>query len=225
VVRTTLEALAAVLGGTQSLHTNALDEALGLPTESAARLALRTQQILSEESGVPSTVDPLGGAYEIEHLTDRVEADARAYLDRVEAMGGAIIAVEKGFFQSEIAREAYQIAKAREAKQELVVGVNAFTDGDHGFRLFPDEVGGKRGRGLTISPELERTQKRDLARWKRERDAKRATAARDALGKATEAGKNVMPPLLTALRAGVTLGEVSDTWRELFGEYRAPRTF
>ncbi|MCI4321369.1 MAG: methylmalonyl-CoA mutase family protein [Thermoplasmata archaeon] len=225
VVRTTLEALAAVLGGTQSLHTNALDEALGLPTESAARLALRTQQILAEESGVPSTVDPLGGAYEIEHLTDRVEADARAYLDRVESMGGALVAVEKGFFQSEIAREAYQIAKAREAKQELVVGVNAFTDGDHGFRLFPDEVGGKRGRGLTISPELERTQKRDLARWKQERDAKKANAALAALRKETEAGQNVMPPLLAALRAGVTLGEVSDVWRELFGEYRAPRTF
>jgi methylmalonyl-CoA mutase N-terminal domain/subunit len=223
VVRTTLEALAAVLGGTQSLHTNAFDEALGLPTEASARLALRTQQILAEESGVASTVDPLGGAYEIEYLTDRVESEAREYLARVEEMGGAVVAVEKGFPQSEIAREAYRIAKAREAKEELVVGVNAFPDAHASFRLFPEEGGG--GRGLTISPELERGQKRDLASWKKARDAKRARAALDRLEKETEAGTNVMPPLIDALAAGATLGEVADVWRRLFGEYRPSRTF
>jgi methylmalonyl-CoA mutase, N-terminal domain len=229
VVRTTLEALAAVLGGTQSLHTNALDEALGLPTEASARLALRTQQILAEESGVPSTVDPLGGAYEIEYLTDRVESEARGYLDRVEEMGGAVVAVEKGFPQAEIAREAYRIAKAREAKDELVVGVNAFPDGNLDFQLFPEEAkagrGRSRGRGLTISPELERTQKRDLAAWKRARDARTVEAALDHLRKETEADRNVMLPLIDALRAGATLGEVADVWRALFGEYRPSRTF
>jgi methylmalonyl-CoA mutase N-terminal domain/subunit len=225
VVRTTLEALAAVLGGTQSLHTNSLDEAQGLPTEASARLALRTQQLLAEESGVPSTIDPLGGAYEIEYLTDRVEADARAYLDRVEQMGGALVAVERGFFQSEIAREAYRIAKAREAKEELVVGVNAFAEGNDGFTLFPDEDRGKRGRGLTISPELERAQRRDLAAWKRDRDTAKSRTALDALRHETEAGRNVMLPLLEAVKAGATLGEVAGVWRDLFGEYKPSRSF
>jgi methylmalonyl-CoA mutase N-terminal domain/subunit len=225
VVRTTLEALAAVLGGTQSLHTNALDEAQGLPTEASARLALRTQQLLAEESGVASTIDPLGGAYEVEYLTDRVESEAQAYLDRIEQMGGALVAVEKGFFQAEIAREAYRIAKAREAKEELVVGVNAFPEGRPEFTLFPDEATGKRGRGLTISPELERTQRRDLAAWKSGRDAKKTRTALDTLCRETERGSNVMPPLLAAVRAGATLGEVAELWRELFGEYRPPRTF
>jgi methylmalonyl-CoA mutase N-terminal domain/subunit len=225
VVRTTLEALAAVLGGTQSLHTNALDEARGLPTEASARLALRTQQIIAEESGVPSTIDPLGGAYEIEYLTDRIESDARAYLERVEQMGGALVAVEKGFFQSEIAREAYRIAKAREAKEELVVGVNAFVEGNGSFSLFPDEATGGNQRGLAISPELERGQRRELDRWRRSRDAAKTEAGLDTLRKETEAGRNVMPPLLAAVRSGATLGEVAELWRGLFGEYRPPRTF
>jgi len=225
VVRTTLEALAAVLGGTQSLHTNSLDEARGLPTEASARLALRTQQLLAEESGVASTIDPLGGAYEIEYLTDRVESEARAYLDRVDQMGGALVAVEKGFFQAEIAREAYRIARAREAKEELVVGVNAFPDGNESFTLFPDEPDGGTRRGLTISPELERAQRRDLAKWKRDRDGPRARAALDTLRRETELDHNVMRPLLDAVRAGATLGEVAGVWRELFGEYRPSRTF
>jgi methylmalonyl-CoA mutase N-terminal domain/subunit len=225
VVRTTLEALAAVLGGTQSLHTNALDEARGLPTEASARLALRTQQLLAEESGVPSTIDPLGGAYEIEYLTDRVESEARAYLDRVEQMGGALVAVEKGFFQGEIAREAYRIAKAREAKEELVVGVNAFPEGNERFTLFPDEERGPRGRGLTISPALEKAQLRDLGAWKRSRNATKSRTALDTLRRDTEAGRNVMPPLLAAVQAGATLGEVAEVWRQLFGEYRPSRSF
>ncbi|MCI4369855.1 MAG: methylmalonyl-CoA mutase family protein [Thermoplasmata archaeon] len=225
VVRTTLEALAAVLGGTQSLHTNALDEARGLPTEASARLALRTQQLLAEESGVPSTIDPLGGAYEIEYLTDRVESEARAYLDRVEQMGGALVAVEKGFFQGEIAREAYRIAKAREAKEELVVGVNAFPEGNERFTLFPDEERGPRGRGLTISPALEKAQLRDLGAWKRSRNATKSRTALDTLRRDTEAGRNVMPPLLAAVQAGATHGEVAEVWRQLFGEYRPSRSF
>jgi len=223
VIRTTLEALSAVLGGTQSLHTNALDEALGLPTEKSARLALRTQQIIAEESEVPATVDPLGGAYEIEYLTDRVEREAQEYLDRVEEMGGSLVAVEKGFFQGEIAREAYRIARAREAKEELVVGVNAFTESNPSFTLFPSAA--RRGNFQRIDPALEVRQRAQVQRLKARRNRTRADAALSALRTATERGENVMPHVLAAVRASVTLGEVAGAWRELFGEYRPSRTF
>jgi methylmalonyl-CoA mutase N-terminal domain/subunit len=223
VIRTTLEALSAVLGGTQSLHTNALDEALGLPTEASARLALRTQQIVAEESGIPSTVDPLAGAYEIEYLTDQVEKEAREYLERIEAMGGSLPAVEKGFFQGEIAREAYRIARAREARQEIVVGVNRFTEANPDFDLFPTAKGG--GRFQRVDPALEARQVRSVQRFRRQRDAKAAEQALAALSQATERGENVMPHVLTALKADATLGEVADTWRALFGEHRPSRTF
>jgi methylmalonyl-CoA mutase N-terminal domain/subunit len=225
VVRTTLEALAAVLGGTQSLHTNALDEALGLPTAESARLALRTQQILAEESGVPSTVDPLGGSYAVEELTDRIEERARAYLDEIEAMGGALEAVEKGFFQQEIAREAYRTARAREAKSELVVGVNAHPEGNPGFSLFPGRRGARGVAGERIRPEQEAAQVRRLRRFKERRDTKRTAAALDELARATDAGENVMPYVLSALRARATLGEIADRWRERFGEYQPSRAF
>ncbi|MCI4331160.1 MAG: methylmalonyl-CoA mutase family protein [Thermoplasmata archaeon] len=224
VIRTTLEALSAVLGGTQSLHTNAFDEALGLPTEAAARLALRTQQILAEESGVASTIDPLGGAYEIEYLTERVEDEARRYLERVETMGGSLIAIEKGFFQSEISREAYRIARARESKEERVVGVNVFPEGNPGFSLF--EKGRRRGPHVQHVGDLrEKAQVRSLARWRRTRDARKARASVEALRKATEAGENVMPAVVRAVVAGATLGEVAGVWRESFGEFRPLRQF
>ncbi len=225
VVRTTLEAMSAVLGGTQSLHTNALDEALGLPTEASARLALRTQQILAEESGLPSTVDPLGGAYVIEHLTDRIEAEAREYLARIEAMGGSVVAVEKGFFQTEIAREAYRVARAREAKEELVVSVNAFTEASPDFQL----VGGGKGRTGTrfqrLDPRLESRQVRELTRFRSRRDGAKARAATDALARGTRKGDNVMPLVLAAVRAGVTLGEIAGVWRDEFGEHTPSRAF
>ncbi|HEY6238228.1 MAG TPA: methylmalonyl-CoA mutase family protein, partial [Thermoplasmata archaeon] len=223
VIRTTLEALSAVLGGTQSLHTNALDEALGLPTEKSARLALRTQQIIAEESEVPATVDPLGGAYEIEYLTDRVEREAQEYLDRIEGMGGSLVAVEKGFFQAEIAREAYRIARAREAKEELVVGVNAFTESNPEFDLFPG--GQRRGRFQHVDPALEGRQSAQVARLRSRRNRRKAEAALAKLRGATERGENVMPHVLTAVRASVTLGEVAGAWRDLFGEYRPSRAF
>jgi methylmalonyl-CoA mutase, N-terminal domain len=224
VVRTTLEGLAAVLGGTQSLHTNALDEALGLPTEPSARLALRTQQILAEESGVANTVDPLGGAYEIEYLTDRVEAEAEEYLQRIDAMGGALVAIEKGFFASEIAREAYRVALARERREELVVGVNAFAEGNPEFTYFPGGVG--RGRRFErITPAEERNQVARVRAWRRQRPDTRARAAIDQLSRATEAGENVMPHVLRAVLAGSTLGEIADAWRALFGEQGPSRAF
>ena len=228
VVRTTFEALSAVLGGTQSLHTNAMDEALGLPTEASARLALRTQQILAEESGVTSTVDPLGGAYEIEYLTDRVEAEAMEYLERVEAMGGALVAVEKGFFQGEIAREAYRVARAREAHEELLVGVNVNEEGNPRFDLFPGRSpkGGPRGaRFQRVDPSLERRQVVALRKFRAGRSRAEADAAIAELGRATRAGENVLPHVLHAVRSSVTLGEIAGVWREIFGEYRPPRSF
>ncbi|MGI0070684.1 MAG: acyl-CoA mutase large subunit family protein [Thermoplasmata archaeon] len=224
VVRTTLEALAAVLGGTQSLHTNALDEALGLPTESSARLALRTQQILAEESGVANTVDPLGGAYEIEWLTDRIETGAREYLDRIEEMGGALAAIERGFVAGEIAREAYRVARAREAKQEVVVGVNEHTDANPGFTLFPEE--GAHGVMVQrITPVEERRQADGVRAWRARRDTARARTALERLERTTRQGENVLPAVLECVVAGATLGEVADVWRALFGEHVPSRAF
>jgi methylmalonyl-CoA mutase, N-terminal domain len=222
VIRTTYEALAAILGGTQSLHTNALDEALALPTEESARLALRTQQILAEESGVPSTVDPLAGAYEVEYLTDRVESDAREYLARIESMGGALVAVEKGFYQAEIAREAYRYARELEARQRLVVGVNDRTEGRSDFSLF------HRGRGprlLRVTAEQESRQRRAVQRWRRSRSEEKVRRTLGELEAETRAGRNVLPATLQAVRAGATLGEVADLWRREFGEHRPSRTF
>jgi methylmalonyl-CoA mutase, N-terminal domain len=224
VVRTTLEGLSAVLGGTQSLHTNALDEALGLPTESSARLALRTQQILAEESGVPSTIDPLAGAYEIEHLTDRIEAGAEEYLARIDALGGALAAIERGFVAGEIAREAYRVARARERREEIVVGVNDFTEGNPQFSFFP-EHGRKGARFQRITPAEERRQVERVRRWKRRRDEAKSSERLARLSEATAAGENVMPYVLRALAAGATLGEISDVWRNLFGEQPASRAF
>ena len=224
VVRTTLEALSAVLGGTQSLHTNALDEALGLPTESSARLALRTQQILAEESGVPSTVDPLGGAYEIEYLTDRIEREAREYLDRIDAMGGALAAIERGFMAGEIAREAYRTARDREAGREFVVGVNAQTEGNPSFTLFPGD--GTKGVAVQrVTPAQERAQIAGLRRWRAQRDGRATAAALDRLARATDDGENVMPHVLAAVKDGATLGEIADVWRARFGDQPPSRSF
>ena len=217
VVRTTLEALSAVLGGTQSLHTNALDEALGLPTEESARLALRTQQILAEESGVTSTVDPLGGAYEIEYLTDQIEGGAREYLDRIEQMGGALAAIERGFVAGEISKEAYRVARSRERKEELVVGVNEFTEGHPEFSLFP-EASGKGVHSQRITPAQERRQVLEVRRWRSQQDRAAVGAALDSLRATTDRGANVMPTVVTAVRAGATLGEIADVWRACFGE-------
>jgi methylmalonyl-CoA mutase, N-terminal domain len=216
VVRTTLEALSAVLGGGQSLHTNALDEALGLPTEASARLALRTQQLLAEESGVTSTVDPLGGAYAVEEATDRLEREAQEYLERVEAMGGALAAVDRGYFASEIAREAYRVARARESGEEVVVGVNALREGNRAFTLFPHQ--GRGVRAERIGPEEERRQVARLRRWRRGRNEAAVRTSLDRLGRSTSAGENVVPGVVAAVKAGATLGEIADVWRRLFGE-------
>ncbi len=224
VVRTTLEALAAVLGGTQSLHTNALDEALGLPTEPSARLALRTQQVLAEESGVANTVDPLGGSYEVEYLTDQVEAGAREYLDRIESMGGAQVAIERGFVAGEIAKEAYRVARAREKKEEVVVGVNEFTEGNPQFSLFP--AAGRPGvKVQRVTPAEERRQVVALRAWRSERDPAKVDRALAALRMTSQRGTNVMPDVLRAVLAGSTLGEIADVWRDAFGEQPPSKAF
>ena len=224
VVRTTLEALAAILGGTQSLHTNGLDEALGLPTESSARLALRTQQILAEESGVPNTVDPLGGSYEIEYLTDDIEGAARQYLGRIDEMGGALPAIERGFFAGEIAKEAYRVARAREAGTEIVVGVNGYAEGNPEFSLFPGD-GGKGVAVQRITPAEERRQAAGVAAWRADRDGAKASTALERLERATRADENVMPHVLASVVAGATLGEIADIWRGLFGEHKPSHDF
>ena len=226
VIRTTLEALAAVLGGTQSLHTNALDEALGLPTEPSARLALRTQQILAEESGVPSTIDPVAGSWAIEDLTDSIEEEARRYLEEIERRGGAIEAVAQGYYQQEIAREAYRTARAREMKQELVVGVNSHVETEEGFALFPSR--GRRNKGteiLRVSPALEARAIRKVRAYRAHRDAVATREALEGLRHATEQGKNVMPHVIDALSARCTLGEIAQVWREVFGEHKPSRQF
>ncbi len=209
VVRTTIQALAAVLGGTQSLHTNSLDETYALPTEEAATLALRTQQIIAYESGVANVVDPLGGSYYVEHLTDEMEAQAEEYIRKIDEMGGIVAAIEKGYPQREIARSAYEFQQAVESGERVIVGVNAYRSEEE--PPIPT---------LQIRPEVEARQierirefraRRDLARWREALDGVRAAAKSDS---------NLMEAVLEAVRAGVTLGEVSDCFREVFGAYR-----
>jgi methylmalonyl-CoA mutase N-terminal domain/subunit len=208
VVRVALQALAAVCGGTQSLHTNARDEALGLPTEPAARLALRTQQVIAEESGVAEVADPLGGAFAIEALTDRIVAGARDYIRRIEDLGGAMEAIRKGFQQREIADAAYQFQRDLEAGAQKVVGVNVHTLDEEP----PQDV-------LAIDPAAERDQVERVRALRLRRDPTRATTARATLERAAKDGANVMPAILDCARAEVTLGEIADTLRGVFGEH------
>jgi len=212
VVRVALQALAAVCGGTQSLHTNALDEALGLPTEEAARLALRTQQVIAHESGVASVADPLGGSYVIEAWTDEIVARARDYIRRIDEMGGALAALEAGFQQREIADAAYRFQIAVEEGREKVVGVNVFAAAS-GEAEAATVV-------LAIDPEAERAQIERLHALRERRDAPRAAAALAALAAAAAEERNVMPSILDAVRAECTLGEIADALRKVYGEYR-----
>ncbi len=208
VVRVAFQALAAVLGGTQSLHTNSRDEALALPTESAVRVALRTQQIIAHESGVADVVDPLAGSYTIEALTDEIEARATAYIEKIDALGGAVRAIESGYMQVEIGESAYQYQKAIETKDAIIVGVNEFTGEEAPFK----EI-------LRINPEVEKKQKEKLQRVKNERDQRQVTGALTAIKQAAETTENLVPPVLNAVRSYATVGEISDTLRGVFGEY------
>ncbi|MCS6806664.1 MAG: methylmalonyl-CoA mutase family protein [Acidobacteriota bacterium] len=209
VVRVTLQALAAVLGGTQSLHCNARDEALGLPTEDAARLALRTQQVIAYESGVADTVDPLGGSYAVESLTNEIERRASEYLDKIDALGGMLKAIEIGWVQGEIERAAYEYQQALERQEEIVVGVNKFTQEQE----TPIEV-------LRIDPEIEREQIASLRRVKAERDHRAVETALEELQAAASTNENLMPYILRAVQSYATVGEISDRLRRVYGEYR-----
>jgi methylmalonyl-CoA mutase N-terminal domain/subunit len=209
VVRVTVQGLAAVLGGTQSLHTNGYDEALALPTAESATLALRTQQIIGYESGVTKTVDPLAGSYYVESLTDAIEAGARELIEQVDALGGAAAAIERGFFQEAIARSAYEIQKAQEAGELVVVGLNRFTDDSPPPAIeIPDYSA------------LEARQRRRLAAVRAGRDAAAVAAALDAVGHAAAGETPLMPVILEAVRARGTVGEISDALRKVWGVYR-----
>jgi methylmalonyl-CoA mutase N-terminal domain/subunit len=209
VVRVAIQALAAICGGTQSLHTNSLDEALGLPTEEAARLALRTQQVIAHESGVAEVADPLGGSYVIEAWTDEIVKRSRDYIRRIEEMGGSLAALEQGFQQREIAEAAYRHQLDVEEQRSKVVGVN----------VFPTEAEAKT-EVLRIDPAAERDQVERLRALRERRDPNRAEDAVRQLATAAGEDRNLMPPILDCVRAEVTLGEISDTLRRVFGEYR-----
>ena len=208
VVRTAIQALAAVLGGTQSLHTNSLDEAYALPSEQAVTIALRTQQILGYESGVTNTPDPLGGSYFVERLTLDMEQAAGDYFRRIDEMGGMIAAIEKGFPQSEIANASYRYQREVESKEKLVVGVNAFQSEDQPIEL------------LQIDQTAEEHQVKKLAALRARRDNGRVQKTLDALRRAAEGTENTMPFILDAVRAYATLGEICDAFRGVFGSYQ-----
>jgi len=210
VVRVALQALAAVLGGCQSLHTNARDEALALPAESSARLALRTQQIIACETGVADSVDPLGGAYAVEAATGRVEQEALRLLDAIEARGGALRAIERGEIQREIQESAYRHQKEVESGERVIVGVNRFTEGDTGAAT---DV-------LRIDPALERAQVERVRALRARRDPVRWQAALEALGGQARGAHNLMPVLIDAVLAWATVGEIAGTLRAAFGEHR-----
>ena len=207
IVRTTIEALAAVLGGTQSLHTNSMDEALGLPTERAARVALRTQQIIAEESGVPDVIDPLAGSYYVEHLTDRLEGAAREYFEQIEDRGGMVACIESGWVQDEIHKAAYAFQRAVEKNETVVVGVNRYLLEDAPVEMF------------RVDPALEAEQIRRLAEVKTGRDKAAVATARNRLRTAAGSGENLVSVIVDAVRARSTVGEISDTLRDVYGTF------
>ncbi len=209
LVRTSLEALAAVLGGCQSLHCNAKDEALGLPTEDAALLALRTQQVIAHESGVADTVDPLGGSYFVESLTEEIELRAREYLERIEGMGGMLTAIEKGYVQREIQQAAFEHQQAVESGDRVVVGVNRYP--------VEEETSVP---ALQLNPQSEQEQVERLGRVRQRRDAKKVQAALAQIEEAAHGSDNLLPLLLEAVEACTTVGEISDALRRVFGEYK-----
>ncbi|MCK4830886.1 methylmalonyl-CoA mutase, partial [bacterium] len=214
IVRVTIQSLAAILGGTQSLHTNSYDEALCLPSEDAVRIALRIQQIIAHESGVALTIDPLAGSYYVETMTDEIERRAMEYIEKIDEIGGAVIAVERGFIQKEIHESAYRYQKEIEYKKRIIVGVNEFIIGEQ-----PDiEI-------LRIDPEVEKVQLARLVRIKKERDNLKVQETLKQIEKISNSAENLMPAIVDAVKAYVTLGEICDVLRDVFGEYMAPDVF
>jgi methylmalonyl-CoA mutase N-terminal domain/subunit len=209
IVRVTIQALAAVLGGTQSLHTNSMDEAYALPTEKAVRIALRTQQIIAHESGVPNTIDPVAGSYFIESLTNQIEDEAMKYIKKIDDMGGILTALEKGFVQREIAESAYRYQRAVDSKKKIVIGVNKFRDTEKtNIEL------------LKVNQEVEDKQKRRLERLRNNRDGKSVKKSLDEIRQVAKGKENLMPILLESVKNNVTLGEICNVLKDIFGEYR-----
>ncbi|HXR23928.1 MAG TPA: methylmalonyl-CoA mutase family protein [Candidatus Binataceae bacterium] len=209
VVRVALQALAAVLGGAQSLHTNSKDEALALPTENSALLALRTQQVIAHESDVTDTIDPLGGSYYVESLTQEIEKKALEYLGKIDDLGGAVAAIERGYMQREIQNAAFIYQREIETKNRIIVGVNEFTSGD----VPPGDI-------LKVNPAIEQKQRARIERIRAERDRELATKAIARVEQVARDGANLMPPIIDAVRAYATLGEIADAMRRVFGEYK-----
>ncbi|MCM0080152.1 methylmalonyl-CoA mutase family protein [Geomonas sp. Red32] len=209
IMRVTLQALAAVLGGTQSLHTNSRDEALALPTEDSVRIALRTQQVIAYESGVADSCDPLAGSFLVESLTDQIEKEASAYIERIDSLGGAVEAISRGFQQKEIQDSAYAYQRSIEKNETIIVGVNKFTIEEQP----PEDL-------LKISDEVEVTQKASLARMKGGRDAAKVESTLKALEEAAQGSSNLMPFILDAVKSYATLGEIANVFRKVFGTHR-----
>jgi methylmalonyl-CoA mutase N-terminal domain/subunit len=214
IIRVTMQALAAALGGTQSLHTNSFDEAYALPSAEAVRIALRTQQIIAYESGTTDTVDPIAGSYYVEALTSEIEQQATDYIDKIDDMGGAVIATEKGYMQREIVESAYEHQREVENKEKIIVGVNEFTIGE--------EVPIKT---LRIDPLVEKGQIERLTALKHRRDKQKTETVIQELRDAAEKEVNLMLPVLQAVKAYATLGEICDALRDVYGEYKAPSIF
>ena len=209
IVRVALQAMASVLGGTQSLHTNSMDEALGLPTEKSATIALRTQQIIANETGITEVVDPLGGSFYIENLTDTLEKNAYEYIGRIADLGGVITCIESGWIQNEIHNAAYKYQKQIENQEKLVVGVNKFVD--------PND---KPPAPLKIRPEIEADQKRRLKAFKKNRNEKHVSQALEKITNAAQGSENLIPLFVQAVEDHVTLGEISESLRKVFGIFK-----
>jgi methylmalonyl-CoA mutase N-terminal domain/subunit len=214
IIRVALEATAAVLGGCQSLHTNSRDEALSLPTEESVKIALRTQQIIANETGITKTVDPLGGSYYMEYLTSRIESEVEKYLKRIQRMGGSIAAIERGYFQEEIRRNAYQLKKEADEGKRVLVGVNKFQD-----------PGDLEPRINTLDSEIEKRQVNKLKEYKRNRDSAKVNHFVEKLVNAADGDENLMPYIIDAVKNRVTLGEISDAFEQVFGRYQPKYSF
>ena len=213
IVRVAIQTMAAVMGGTQSLHTNSRDEALALPTEESAKIALRTQQIVAHESGITKTVDPMAGSHYLEDLCDKIESDTWKYLRKIARMGGSVRAIERGFFQSEIRQNAYRLKKEIDSGERVIVGVNKYGEPEEQPEL------------LRVGDRVERRQKRALKMLRNKRDAAKVEKRLSALQAATDTDKNLMPYIIDAAKAYATTGEISNSFREVFGQYRPQEVF
>jgi methylmalonyl-CoA mutase N-terminal domain/subunit len=209
IVRVAIQTLAAVLGGTQSLHTNSFDEALALPTERSVQIALRTQQIIANESGVADSVDPLGGSFLLESWTDQIEEKATAYINRIDEMGGMLKAIEQGYVQREVQNSAYEYQRSVESREQIIVGINEYTS----IEPPPKEL-------LKIDPSIEKRQCEKLEALRASRDPKAVDKAIKALTESAKNGNNIMPPMLNAVKSYVTLGEAMNALQEIFGSHR-----